>query len=322
MSLPIETELLRLVCEHNVPEHLQARQLLPKAIEMLARTCNEDEESISRALVDVVLRALETRLLADQQFINLARYWNSYVGKSEELIASRVKELVGFDAPQELVQFLRNCLRARSVPFEGKATIARSEVVAVLEAERDRHPETPELRCAVCGYHFQRSDVGEERGEIIQELGLRLAEVLHPSRTADPFKPTRSSVKPNARSLLELTIDHMVPEAGFGWAEVDNLRVVCQFCNAGKGFYRRPLEPISPAIAASLHLVFNAAQSGQLRQITVVAAIASKQSRCENCRIGQAQAELTVRPRPEDVSQRDWFVPWNLQVLCYTCCPA
>ena len=104
-----------------------------------------------------------------------------------------------------------------------------------------------------------------------------------------------------------------------GWPDLDNLAIVCQFCNGGKLIYRAPLEPVSVAVAASLSAFLDADVHSLPRQIGVVAAIREADKKCGVCGLTTDRTELTVRPPDEACAHKAWFVPWVLEVECYEC---
>jgi hypothetical protein len=140
-------------------------------------------------------------------------------------------------------------------------------------------------------------------------------DLTHPE---DPLKP---ALAPGTRSvsLTQLTIDHVIPVAGYGWTDLDNLRLLCQFCNGGKFSYRRALEPLSPSVAASLLGFPQNRPHSVLKQVVVASTIAAAGQRCSQCERKTQDVELTARLRPTGQTRRFWFVPWNLDAKCYDC---
>ncbi|MBI4817025.1 MAG: HNH endonuclease [Deltaproteobacteria bacterium] len=163
-------------------------------------------------------------------------------------------------------------------------------------------------------------DFGPDRLTLLKDLGATLARDLHPKRILDLLKPHEIQNDKGRRiSLTHATVDHIVPEAGFGWTGVDNLVVACQFCNQGRAIYRRDNEAISTVIASSAMACPSWKPHSMPRQIGIVAALLSKR-RCDRCEASADRAELTILLGEERTDLR-WLTPWNAQVLCYDCLP-
>ena len=283
---------------------------LDAVTEMLALT-RIGGEPLQLSILQILLRALETHVLADEELLNVARFRDLLLGQSETRIAERLRALFGVQPSAELVTYLRKCLTseaATSATGEKNRVLAVNER-AVLEVAIRQHPRG-EVRCAVCGYHFVASDLGASRTELIREFGGELARSPDPGRLEDTLKP---------REFSQLEIDHIVPEEGFGWSDPSNLQIACKYCNRGRLIFRRALEPLSTMVAGSLGLYPPTRVHRLPRQVIVVACLLCGEGTCSTCGSSRANAELTAQLRTPDGENRLWFVPWNLESVCYRC---
>lgn len=267
-------------------------------------------EALQLSVVQVLLRAFETFILADDKLLNISRYRDLLLGSADDLILRRVSELFNVTPTPELVSYLRHCLtsRAASDPSGDKRDIVVPVVQRVLQDAVEHHPRQ-ELRCVVCGYHFLEEDVGS-RLDFLRDCGAILARTREPGRLEDVLKP---------RSYTQLEIDHIVPEEGFGWSDPDNLQITCKFCNFGRLIFRRSLEPLSTMIAGSLGFHPPSRPHRPTRQVVIVACLLQGSGNCSVCGTDRVDTELTVQLRDTDVESRVWFVPWNLETVCYRC---
>lgn len=307
---------LELIARSGLPEESTgrpARDLLPAAIDLLAELGKDGDRKIYSSLLDMVLRGIEVSILGDEVLINVAQYWDAYAGQREERVAARLTELLGGASSPQLFGYVMKCLGSSPARQAGKAAPSASIVYDVF-SQQYQASVSKQLRCTCCGFHFRRSDLGSDRLAIADELGFSLADYLHARRIADPLKPI---VYPNStKSPTDLQLDHITPELSFGWGARDNLRILCQFCNAGKLAYRRPLEPLSPSIAGSLmersdpgHSIF--------RQLMVVSAIGAAGGRCERSGRTIDGSELTcVRDATLNYAQIS-LLPWNVKAVAY-----
>jgi 5-methylcytosine-specific restriction endonuclease McrA len=314
--------LLALIPALNLPnDTISDDTLLSAAIVLVQQICEVGGSTrVRRALLEGLVRTVETYLLSDARLLEVSRYWDSYLGREREVIKSRVSELLGVEPNAQLIEHLRACVQARTWqnPTDGTATRPTQRAVStVFERVAQTHPRH-ELRCASCGYHFREGDMGTDRLEMTRDFRLALAPSIDPRRKEDPLKAVLTSGD-RPRSLTELTIDHVVPLVGFGSSEPENLRFLCQFCNGGKLGYRRPLEPFSALVAASLSGFPLNRPHSLLRQLVVASSIAAAGGRCERCDADVIDRELTVRLHADDVPHRWWLVPWNMVAVCYEC---
>lgn len=307
---------LALIPNPQIPEDvLEDSTFLHSALATAQQVCElSGSKAFRRALLEGLLRTVETYLLTDVRLLEISKFWDTYLGRERDMIRARVQELLGTEPGTELIEYLRACVQARTWQNPTTGHIPQRTVLALFERVVEEHPRQ-ELRCASCGYHFREGDMGGERLELIREFRLSLARSMDPRRKEDPLKPVVTS---SARSLTELTIDHVVPVAGFGSSELNNLRFLCQFCNGGKLAYRRPLEPLSALVAGSLSGFPLSRPHSMLRQLTVASSIAAL-GECELCSSGVRERELTVQLHPADIAHRWWLVPWSLQAVCYEC---
>ena len=183
------------------------------------------------SILHILLRALETHVLADEELLNVARFRDLLLGQADTIVARRLEALFGFQPSPDLVAYLRRCLTseaATSTTGEKGRVLAVNER-SVFESAISQHPRA-EVRCSICGYHFIAGDVGASRSELINELGGELARSRDPGRLEDQLKP---------RDLSQLEIDHIVPEEGFGWSNPSNLQIACKYCKRGRLIFRR-----------------------------------------------------------------------------------
>jgi hypothetical protein len=311
------TQLLQLIPQSVVTEEKlrESGMTCDEAIAELLDIFSTQSASVKTAFVHVLLRALETFILADHELLNLARYHQLFLGRESEYISDRVGKLLGAKPPDEFVSYLQRCLTSFAATNGGKAGLSSFLDKLVLQNAIGQHPRR-EIRCAICGYHFRASDVGS-RLDIIEELDAVLAETIEPRRLEDELKPAIPIRGNTPYTLLEL--DHVVPEEGFGWTEADNIQIACRFCNGGRLIFRRGLEPVSTMVAGSLGAHPPSRTHRMTRQVIIVSKLVTANGVCAFCGKSRQDVELTVQLRDEHVASRMWFVPWNLEVTCYEC---
>lgn len=289
------------------------------AIGILERMVPNSRKHFRRAIYAIVLRAIETRILCDPKLRQLALYWDALLGEADSIIHETILRLTGVAPNEALVKYVKSCVRSESSRRGGpKIEIPFSVVESVIEAAIDKGG--PKIRCFHCGYHFCIDDVGAERQRLIQDLSGQLSSTIHPRRLQDALKPWQIATSPQKppRRLTRLTIDHMTPEAGFGWTAPDNLVVACEFCNNGRAIYRRSEESLSVVVAGSLQGCPTSREHNQLRQIAIVAALIGSSRRCAACGASATESELTVQADDELRAAR-WLAPWATKVICYEC---
>jgi hypothetical protein len=288
------------------------------AVLLLERMAPNSRSHLREAFFAIVLRAIETRILCDPRLRQLALYWDTLLGEADNIIRETIFDLTKCSASPELVRYVKNCVRSDSSRRGHKLEIPRSVVEIVIE--NAIATEGPEVRCHHCGYHFCLEDVGIDRQELICDLQGEFSSTIHPRRLQDLLKPWQvpTGGQKLPRRLTRLTIDHLTPEAGFGWTEPENLVVACEFCNNGRAVYRRGAESLSVVIAGSLQGCPSTREHNQLRQIAVVAAVIAARRRCSQCGVDTSECELTVRT-DEELSGTRWLAPWAAKVLCYNC---
>jgi hypothetical protein len=287
--------------------------LLAESIDLLDSVSPGARAALTESFTIVALRALESRLLADPQIRTLALFWLANAGRADDVISQRVEELCGTPPSDSLRRHLRSCIRSQS-SREGRSEGVPIDVVRDTVAELLSVTEGSTIRCQGCGYHFLIDDLGADRRALIGDLSPRYATSRHPRRLVDPLKPSHL---PGGNSLTQLTIDHVTPEAGFGWTGPGNHAVLCAFCNRAKAIYRSPVEPISTVVAASLQASPATRPHSFPRQLATWAIIATV-GKCSTCARGPAATELTITV-PDEVRALRWLVPWSAEVVCYDC---
>lgn len=303
-------DILSLLATDDLPPGLERdANSLQALLRFVAELDDVGVDKINLAVVHLLLRLVETYLLADAKVLDIARYRDAFLGRADQEIERRVQELVGTQPPAILVRHLRKCLFGDTAQSGRKAAISDSAINEVFQRVSDIHPRK-EVRCVICGYWFRQDDLGNIRQALATDAGLRLATEFDPGRLNDDMKPAAYS---------QLEIDHIVPEEGLGWTEIDNLQITCQFCNRGRLIFRRSLEPISTMIAGALSAFPETRGHRITRQVIVVAAIRSSGSTCTRCGATCTDRELTAQLRTDNRDNRMWCVPWNLEVLCYRC---
>ena len=266
----------------------------------------------------IALRAVETMLLADHRLRQLAHYWDAEVGRADEIIRACIRDLLGVNPPDRLVNYLRNCVGS-GMSRNGEAESVSADLAQqVIERAISDNP-TDELRCHICGFHFRSDDMGQRRKDAVSLVGGKLALYIHPNRLADQLKVWQIPTgKGGVRKLTELSIDHVVPQSGFGWTSADNLAPMCTFCNTGKMIYRRSMEPLSVLVASALDLCPEGRRHTLGRQIATVALLLYSSTRCGRCGKGPSEVELTVSVQRERKAVRA-IVPGPAEVVCYSC---
>lgn len=304
-------ELLDGIGSQRFDAEVDAR--LEETLTLLERVSPGARRFLLESFTLVALRALETRLLADPELRTLALFWRAQAGVADTVINRRVEALTGVPPSDTLRRHLRSCIRSRSSREGEKESVPpdvyRDTVSALLQTTRAR-----ELRCEACGYHFLSDDLGDDRREIIADLSPAYAASRHPRRLTDPLKPWQTN---RGNSLTRLTIDHVTPEAGFGWTGDGNHAVLCFLCNEAKAIYRSPMEPVSTVVAATLQASPETRAHSRPRQIAVWAAIAASGA-CAACGDTTGYTELTVA-LPDEMRNLRWLAPWSAEVICYEC---
>lgn len=305
MSEAIE-QLLRLIPVNDISnEQLNINEIL-EAFATVDQLSNTD---LCSAITQVLLRTIETFLLADHRLLEISRYPSAYLGKADKIITERIEFILGVSPPKPLVNHIRKCLTGHIALNGNKGTISAQHVKSLFADVAKKHPRK-EVRCSICGYHFQEKDVGSDRLAWAKSLGINFASSYDPGRLNDDLK---------SKAFSRLEVDHVVPEQGLGWTELDNFQFACQFCNNGRLIFRRPLEAVSTMIAGAM-CAFPPTRPHQItRQVIMVSAIGNANYRCSTCGIDKSDAELTAQVKSGIDDNRMWFVPWNLEVTCYRC---
>lgn len=210
------------------------------------------QEGITFGVTQIALRSIETFILSHAHIQRLIKYWDTLLGKQREEVQSALFGILGVTPSNAIVDYIYDRIETGSTGSH-RAKVTQESEGQVLESLRGREVEL--LRCENCGYHFTANDIGKKRLELVSDLGFRLAKNIHSRRLCDPFKPVIQPARKKGRddrSYTTMHIDHVVPRAGFGASNSENLRVTCAFCNWGKGCYRFPLEGLSSTVALSI----------------------------------------------------------------------
>lgn len=286
---------------------------------------HEDGDSpVHAALAEVICRLVEIGIIRDPKIQALGNRWAALSVQAPSIVKNRIQELTGTVPPDKTVAHIVNILGG-SAAQHGRRVIPYEQYLPDLFARQAlRHPRK-ELRCTVCGYHFTATDLNDQRKLHAENQQLVLAESAPIGRITDVWKPQIVQVaagggKTRPKPVTGLTIDHMVPEEGLGWAGSENLELLCEFCNVGKLAYRWALEPVSQFGAGGLSDYPPGRALNKMAQTTVVSALRYSGGHCQQCSAHRDDVELTVRPFPEygEGAVRG-LAPWNLNVLCYDC---
>lgn len=268
-----------------------------------ALTNSDAAALLQRRLAVQVLRAVEVAMLSDPIILDVALNLNLYLGREGTTLRERVEHLLGHEVPDETVRHLRSLVLSGAAGADRKVGLGAFER-QVFEAYRE---DTEELRCFDCGYHFTDDDLGERRREFAHDLRFRLASERGARRLRDEWKPA---------SRTSLTLDHIVPEAGFGQTEVDNLRVMCKFCNSEKQIYRWSGESSGRDVASAL-LALGDLQRG-LWAVRAATYIAIREAgACSLCNKSVRETELTATTGT--ARGRGASTPWSMHAACYDC---
>lgn len=278
---------------------------LEDLLRVLAEVTSEDAAAlVRRRLSEQVLRTIEVGMLADPAIVDMALNPGLYLGREVEILATRLRALLNQEPPSALVSHLRELVLSRAAGAESKVSVRGFEL-DVLRRHRD---STSALRCLDCGYHFTEGDLGQTRLEAAQELGFVFAKAKLARRLRDPWKPADKT---------QLTIDHIVPEAGLGPTATKNLRIVCKFCNAEKRIYRWPGEASGRDVAAAMLALGDPNRGLWAARASTYVAIVEGDRACADCGAAATVTELTARPlRPRGASAT---LPWHLRPVCYGC---
>jgi hypothetical protein len=274
------------------------------------------KSAVHNSLRETLLRLGETHILANSRMARLIDLWEGIVGSARQRIEGHLLQMLGAPPDPALVSYVFRCLSG-SAARRGRGLGGHmhyfEDVLERLAAGVRGRP----LRCECCGYHFRQKDLSTEKFRAVVEAGFLLERSLFPGRANDAYKPIQRG---GSQSLTLLQLDHVVPEETLGWADADNLEVLCAFCNQGKLAYRRPLEAISSFAVGALAEVPRGREFSTLKHQIVVSALRSQGGECSVCSRDQREVELTVRPviRTSD-NVLHGFAPWNLRTLCYAC---
>jgi hypothetical protein len=125
--------------------------------------------------------------------------------------------------------------------------------------------------------------------------------------TSDPYKPYYA--KDPSSPMNRATVDHIVPVSGFGSNDMDNLQLLCELCNKGKGALEPPLLKHEALYAARPIGEIPWWHRAKLLYFTLEAYSFS----CSSC--GADTSELTIRK----IVTKGAIVSTNLRSACYIC---
>jgi 5-methylcytosine-specific restriction endonuclease McrA len=260
--------------------------------------------AVRRRLSEQVLRSIEIGLLADAGVVDIALNPGLYLGREVQVLTDRLRGLLDQEPPEALVHHFRGLVLSRAAGAEGKVPVRafESDVLRLYRRSSER------LRCLDCGYHFVEGDLGQTRLDLARDLGLVFAKEKLSRRLRDPWKPGDKT---------ELSIDHLVPEAGLGPTAPENLRIVCRFCNGEKRIYRWPGEASGRDVAAALLALGDPKHGTWAARASTYVAIVEGERTCAECGRTSDEVELTARPLfPRGTSTT---VPWQMRSACYEC---
>jgi len=312
-----EEEVLQLVAT-GAQERAPDRDALSRALLIFEKLSPDGLTDLERSLFAVVLRALETRLLADPGVRRLLPYWEALAGSRKERIAAHFKTEYGIRIPPEtLSHIVKLTGGARSL----KGVRSRVQTTTIRSVLRSAMRENGfgEVRCHHCGYHFSKDDFGSY-GDSLPDAEICYSDGPTQARTLDLFKPLRRPGRAGREdeSLTRLELDHLIPVLAFGSSDAGNLVASCRLCNAAKSIFRLPFEALPFALAVSLgHLPEEGATPWISVRMAVFCVILS-QGQCSECGVSRESRELTflIGREGRDLSLT---APWGGQVLCYPC---
>lgn len=273
-------------------------------LELLGRVAgSEAADQVRGALSQQVLRSVEVALLSDGLVIDIALNPGIYLGRERVALEERLAQILGQQPPDALLRHVRRLVLSRAAGQSEKRRLS----TFVSDVLRNHRAMTDQLRCLDCGYHFVASDMGEDRLDLVGDLGFILADDKLARRLRDRCKPAAKS---------QLTIDHLVPEAGLGPTGPENLRVACGFCNHEKKIYRWGGEAAPRDVAAAFLALGELSRGLWAARASVYSAIAEAGA-CNTCGAGPTDTELTAHPTGG--WGRETTAPWNMEVVCYDC---
>lgn len=297
-------------------------------IDLLSTIETHGNTALHQSLEEVLIRFLEVSILHDEVMQRIGSLWATLGpnrGKNE--ISDRLSVLTGTPTtslPKSLIDYLAKILGGSAVQRGRREVNYSSHFEEVLKRQLNNSIANC-IRCESCGYHFIEADFNRDRRIIAQDLGGVFSANIPLERYSDRWKPafiskTTSNGTIHNEYLTKVTLDHRVPEEGFGWSDPDNLAISCRFCNSGKMSYRRPLEALSLFAAGGVSDIPSTRPLSKLMQTTGAAVFEFFGRSCFVCLKTASEVELTIRPDPTGDGHRlRSLAPWNLLSVCYDC---
>lgn len=295
-------ELDAIVQQHAAWDELDVAEL----DRVLAEIAGPNAAEILRsAHVAMLLRAIEMSVITHPAMVSMIRTPNVYLGNEAREIRKIFEAHKIEPIPEPLIDHFVAIIRGRVALNSTKHASTAALFGRVVS---NQYASAQEMRCTDCGYHFRTADMSPDRFEAIKELELKLAATTPAARFRDLWKPATDS---NRRA----TVDHIVPEAALGPADLDNFRVVCGFCNKRRQIARRHLESLANRVSAALLAIAGGDRGGWAMEAAVYFAVCHV-GHCTVCLQTPLDAELTAIPSNRDYKWTG-MLPWQFEVVCY-----
>lgn len=284
-------------------------------IDLLTAISKAEKSALSRSYEASLLRILEVNFLRDKIISNIGNRWVSFSDSSgRQNVQNRLNALTKRDVPSTVVDHIVNIFSGTALSYGRRSVPHDKYSTTIFERIHDGNINK-ELRCSCCGYHFLQSDMNEEKANLAIAVGLKFASSIETTRLEDKLKPLTSA------NYTRLEIDHIIPEETLGGTYLDNLEILCGFCNSGKKAYRWGLEPISIFGVGGFSNFPAGREMNVLLQTIVVSAYNLHNGECVICGKNKDSVEITARERAyESDDTPTAMAPWNLELVCYDCC--